>query len=517
MPARLQQTLTGIVLSLLVLPLPCANAQLVAPGGVTTYTGRGSQRRSYGTVRDPAAGFFVAGSSLEELNGVYVRTHPKVFAGWTAGPAQHKVHLSYLNDDSGWYLALVQPEVGAARATHGGQTTEWLFISPPDKENGVGWRDRFGHEGNTVIPGAGTSWTHLHRAAVPGPDSNPVYEGTFEDQLGGDDEVATGDEQDDLNELPFQVIYVGDEAMLHRLRNGKRWFKRKIRQALAGSDLPSLPEPSDSFADHSVTEQALLIAQEPPLGVQVPTHGASAFADGRFGDAALQYTEAIEHSNGSDAFCKALRTSAACTEQMTCRWAKEQCTPSAHGRWHNALLHQARAHALRRARDFEAASADLSEALRLAPRFAAGFLDQGILHMDHGLPTDALRSFETLLHLNRDYPGLDDWIVRASAEVNREDLALSMKAETAGSGDKLPPAHDQQSETSETLGHLALQHNHYAVLGLCHDFDDGELRKAFRRAGRVYHPDKVWATRLCLMAVLADKAHLFFCVLTLEL
>ena len=71
------QTLTGIVLSLVFCVLT-TSAQLVAPGGVTTYTGRGSQRRSYGTVRDPAAGFFIAGSSLEELNGVYVRTHPQV-------------------------------------------------------------------------------------------------------------------------------------------------------------------------------------------------------------------------------------------------------------------------------------------------------------------------------------------------------------------------------------------------------------------------------------------------------
>ena len=87
--------------------------QVVAPGSVTSYTGQGSRRRSYGTVRDPAAGFFVAGSSLEGLNGVYVRAHPQVFDGFLAGPAQHKVHLSYYNDDSRWYMMLVEPtEVG---------------------------------------------------------------------------------------------------------------------------------------------------------------------------------------------------------------------------------------------------------------------------------------------------------------------------------------------------------------------------------------------------------------------
>jgi len=50
---------------------------LVNPGMLTEYEGpsRSSSRRSRGTVRvrDPAHGFFIAGSSLPALNGIYGR------------------------------------------------------------------------------------------------------------------------------------------------------------------------------------------------------------------------------------------------------------------------------------------------------------------------------------------------------------------------------------------------------------------------------------------------------------
>lgn len=68
-------TTTSCLLMLLHLHLPRAfGSSLVAPGGVTPYTGGGGQRqRGFGYVRDPAQGFFVAGSTLHELNGVYRR------------------------------------------------------------------------------------------------------------------------------------------------------------------------------------------------------------------------------------------------------------------------------------------------------------------------------------------------------------------------------------------------------------------------------------------------------------
>jgi hypothetical protein len=228
-----------------------AHGQLVAPGAVTTYSGTGSQRRSYGTVRDPAMGFFVAGSSLAELNGVYVRSQPTAFPGFKAGPSQHRFLLNYHNDMSGWHMALVEPADGAAHSAHGGQGSEWVFISPPDHQS-HGWRDRFGHEGATVIPGSGMSWQHLHRAHVSGPDS-PLPSGLEEDEArvssaGGGGRDAT----DELDELPFQVIYIGDQAMLHRLRNGIRYHQRNVRNALEGASLPMLPPVANGSPDGSL-------------------------------------------------------------------------------------------------------------------------------------------------------------------------------------------------------------------------------------------------------------------------
>ena len=44
-------------------------SSLVGPGAVTSFTGGGARRsRGYGYVRDPAAGFFIGGSSMKGLD-----------------------------------------------------------------------------------------------------------------------------------------------------------------------------------------------------------------------------------------------------------------------------------------------------------------------------------------------------------------------------------------------------------------------------------------------------------------
>ena len=53
-------------------------------------------------------------------------------------------------------MMLSSPAEDSTEGTVGGKATEWLIID----DNNV---DRFGHEGETVIPGAGTRWSFLHR------------------------------------------------------------------------------------------------------------------------------------------------------------------------------------------------------------------------------------------------------------------------------------------------------------------------------------------------------------------
>ena len=116
---------------------------------------------------------------------------------------------------------------------------------------------------------------------------------------------------------------------------------------------------------------------------------------------------------------------------------------------------QSKANALRRTRRFDLALAELNAALSAAPRFARAFEDLGLLHMDRGAPLEALHAFETLLHLDRDFPGIDDWIVRASAEVNRDDLA---KAAVRGARKRILMRHSTADHTA-SFGRL-LVHNY---------------------------------------------------------
>jgi hypothetical protein len=60
---------------LLILLITHARSQsLVGPGGMTPYSGGGGGGRQFGgfvTLRDAVNGFFISGSSIEGLNGVY--------------------------------------------------------------------------------------------------------------------------------------------------------------------------------------------------------------------------------------------------------------------------------------------------------------------------------------------------------------------------------------------------------------------------------------------------------------
>eukprot|EP01047_Picozoa_sp_COSAG01_P009463 COSAG01_NODE_389_length_17708_cov_111.404452_3_plen_213_part_00 len=82
-----------LLLLLLLLPLPGAlgyGGHPVAPGGVAPYSGGGARRGGgWGYVRDPAEGFFIAGSSIKAMNGVYKKVERVPAA------IPHKFHYAY--------------------------------------------------------------------------------------------------------------------------------------------------------------------------------------------------------------------------------------------------------------------------------------------------------------------------------------------------------------------------------------------------------------------------------------
>ena len=128
--------------------------------------------RGYVTVREPAKGFFIAGSSLDDLNGIYAAVRLEGLG------LSRKAQIAYRND-TGWIMALMKapPEPKKAKYrrrldrsrlptgvlsdssdSSDGYTEkfEWTFVDPLGRE-------RFAHKGDTIIPGAGLRRWHLHR------------------------------------------------------------------------------------------------------------------------------------------------------------------------------------------------------------------------------------------------------------------------------------------------------------------------------------------------------------------
>ena len=72
---------------------------------LTEYEGPSRGRRQRGSVRvqEPSHGFFIAGSKLDEMNGIFGRVRNEYARFLT----KHPVHLCYKHDQSGWLMALI--------------------------------------------------------------------------------------------------------------------------------------------------------------------------------------------------------------------------------------------------------------------------------------------------------------------------------------------------------------------------------------------------------------------------
>merc|ERR1711934_282851 len=87
----------GVLLLLAMLSCGAQASGLVGPGAMTPYSGGGGGRqRSYGYVREPAKGFFISGSSIPQLNGIYdrVESFPRAI--------NRQLALAYVEERSRW-------------------------------------------------------------------------------------------------------------------------------------------------------------------------------------------------------------------------------------------------------------------------------------------------------------------------------------------------------------------------------------------------------------------------------
>lgn len=208
---------------------------VVGPGSLTSYGGppRQSMFGGIGIVQDPALGFFVAGSSIDEMNGVYLRTHQV-----SAALHRHTFLLAYSNDISSWLLGLVQ-----AKDTPEGN--QWLLVDDHH-------RDRFASRGGQILPGSGTKW----RQAQGSGDSQEQRHA-----------VATSDRgEEDEDEFPWQIVGIMGQQMLDNLRELNRRHHHATMQRLRDAGLSA---PEMGTVEASWQEGKRIFRVVDPAGVSV--------------------------------------------------------------------------------------------------------------------------------------------------------------------------------------------------------------------------------------------------------
>lgn len=259
------------------LPASVSANGLVGPGGVVPFGGGGGggRRASYGVVRDAAKGFFVTGSSIKGVNGVFERTEGLPRGTKLSGIYYKDGSLTYRNAESGWFLAMVDTghiKVPKDEKLETERDWDWqdMFGGGGDDEDDgevneegrkvakrTHWvlidenhKPRFAHEGDTILPGAGTSWWHLLPNLYGlGAKKKPRNQVLNQEQNGVE-----------IDELPWQVVAVMDPDMIYRLKYHHRHHNEVIRQAIAGDHLPELTY--DGPIRTSFTDQT-----EPPSSV----------------------------------------------------------------------------------------------------------------------------------------------------------------------------------------------------------------------------------------------------------
>ncbi|KAK3253743.1 hypothetical protein CYMTET_37015 [Cymbomonas tetramitiformis] len=509
--------------------------------------GLAGSAHSSDAVRDWPVGFFVAGSSLDGVNGLFKRTENNV-------RMPHSFSLTYENKRTGWCMAFVNSQ-NEGYVPVGRTQTEWLFI---DKE----WRDRFGHKGDTYLPGAGKSWQHLHRQTHTGPEgfqrgdrvemrtrvpefwdsgdraqivSTRVGAGeedqdaqytikleknskTFRTQAWRMSKLRPGEENagqtasdtpsaDDTEELPWQVVAIMSEDKMQEMQQRQNHRDQSLRTALNGVGLAVLPPGSSEAAP-----------PPPPPGVETRSaawvSAEAAHSDRRFEDAAELYREAALAQPEAD-------------------------------HWPRATLSVLSASCHRRAGNPLAALAAASEALSLFPQYKSALHEKGLALLEAGRPGQAVEELEKLLRVDRSWPDLSEWLVRGHVLARRRgsgpvvtgitvgatveavdtahgywfkgdratvvglgtsDAPLAIKLErsrrllhtqvgrfrVADGRRLLPGAAVSSADVTSGAGpkledKLA---SHYEILGVPVDFTAEEIKLVYRQASRRMHPDK---------------------------
>jgi tetratricopeptide (TPR) repeat protein len=469
---------------------------------MTPYGGGGRAHGGYVRVRDPGKGFFVAGSTIREVNGVYQRVH-------TLPSKFHELHgyqLVYLNQITKWYMALVdKPSPEKGYGPYGGGSNEWLIID----SNG---KDRFGHVGDTIIPGSGDRWGHLDSryGGAMEPEDDPLL---FEEaDIDIDGNVNHNNKQmltletigewhaKRRDQLPWQVIMIGGEDMLNNLQNHANHREYRSREALRNFE--------NMIGHNGGDENTISSQQYPPIHFATNPETISQALDieaieaiQKANDLFLLYFQPKEDNdnefdNGSNG--KEMKGNAAQWNEVAelfniagslCYQSLKRRKQDMNTKWMTAFIELRTGVCLRLARKPLEASMKIRNALLMYPRYTFALYELALCQLDGYNYDGALNHFETILSLDRKFPLLYRWLLITTAHTRRAVESQSTNQHQHQNHDNNNNKEDYEEE--EACVKIANNPNHYAVLGLSVDFTPEELKRAYRSSSLRYHPDKV--------------------------
>jgi tetratricopeptide (TPR) repeat protein len=340
---------------------------LVGPGGMVPHSGGGGRRRHGGYVRvqDPAVGFFISGSSIKAMNGLYRRINRVRKA-----TIHNEFHLAYEHLRNNWMMALVKGPNDDYTPV-GGEESEWVIVDPYGT-------DQFGHKGNSYIPGSGTRWQHVkRRSPLGGPPTDEMKMS------------LASDYENDLEQLPWQVIAILDESMFEKLRRQDAYHFHQIQHAL-----------NDGFPESKKQEMRSPQREEMGEYHQSESHKAEDAFEKENYEVAIEYYRRVIETH---------------YDHIT--------TDPAMNDWGITLHLTNMAASYRKLRKFDEAKKTMVQALRIKPNFVDAHFQIGVTLLDCGMYNDALHHFELVLKLDRDFSGLDRMLLLAAAAKERKRRA----------------------------------------------------------------------------------------------
>lgn len=297
---------------------------LIESGAVGEYRpGQQSGPDSFNRQTPPqqVTGFFVGASSIRSLNGMYANVEDS-----PTNCNRRHVRL-YKHDYTGWLMSY------GVDASDPEGSPQWMFVDSDGN-------DRFRCPGcNEFMPGGGRSWQHVHNARGSTADTST---GTA---------VSTHVIEDDLEEIPWQMIGVMGQEHFDKLRDYFKLYKHEVQVAIEGDQLLGLT-----------------------MGGSEETDPPNDFAP------ITALTRAIEEDAAGRDGCTAEGVETSALED-----ALEQARSTGHI-WAQATVMVRLGTCLRRSRSFAQAHQYVTAALELRPRFKAALLEQGIASLDQGCP-----------------------------------------------------------------------------------------------------------------------------------